>query len=58
MLGHFSLGELTVLLAIVVLLFGAKRLPEVAGSFGKSIKAFKQGLKEEENEPPPDPKKN
>lgn len=50
MFGRFSLAELVVLLVIVLLLFGAKRLPEVAASFGKSIKAFKDGLKEGESE--------
>jgi len=48
MLGHFSLPELLVLLVIVLILFGANRLPELAGSFGKSIRAFKEGVKEAE----------
>lgn len=51
MLGHFSLPELLVLLIIVLILFGANRLPELAGSFGKSIRAFKEGLKETEETP-------
>ena len=38
-------GELLVILAIVALLFGAKRLPDLAQSLGKSIKIFKQSLK-------------
>jgi sec-independent protein translocase protein TatA len=53
-----EIPELLLVLAVVVILFGAKRLPEVAANFGKSIKAFKQGLKGEVDEPPPDPKKN
>jgi sec-independent protein translocase protein TatA len=48
MIPHFSLGELVVLLIVVVLLVGPKRLPELAGSFGKSIKSFKEGLRESE----------
>ena len=38
-------GELLVVLAIVLLLFGAKRLPELAQSLGKSIQIFKESFK-------------
>lgn len=38
--------EWLVILAIVVLLFGAKKLPELGGSVGKSIKEFKKGVEE------------
>jgi sec-independent protein translocase protein TatA len=40
------LPELIVLLAIVLLFFGAKRLPEMGASIGKSINAFKKGMSE------------
>jgi len=46
MFPHLSLGELVVLLLVVLLLVGPRRLPELAASFGKSIKSFKEGLKE------------
>lgn len=39
-------GELIGLLLIVLLLFGAKRIPEIAGSFGKGIKEFKRNITE------------
>ena len=39
-------GELIGLLLIVLLLFGAKRIPEIAGSFGKGIKEFKRNMNE------------
>lgn len=39
-------GELIGLLLIVLLLFGAKRIPEIAGSFGKGIKEFKRNMSE------------
>ncbi|MBV9259091.1 MAG: twin-arginine translocase TatA/TatE family subunit [Ktedonobacteraceae bacterium] len=38
--------ELIILLAIVLLIFGAKRLPEMGASIGKSIKEFQKGMKE------------
>ena len=44
-------GEWLLVGAVVLLLFGAKRLPEVAESFGKSIKSFKKGIKEAEEDP-------
>lgn len=43
-----GIGELAVILVIALLLFGAKRLPELARSVGGSINAFKQGLKDGE----------
>ena len=36
---------MVVILLIVMLLFGAKRLPEVARGLGKSLQAFKDGMK-------------
>ena len=50
MFPHLSLGELIVLLFVVLLLVGPKRLPELAASFGKSIKSFKEGLREDPRE--------
>ena len=38
-----SMGHLMILL-VVVLLFGAKRLPELGSSLGKGIRAFKKGM--------------
>ena len=42
----FGLGplELGIILAIVVVLFGAKRLPEIGSGMGKAIKNFKSGI--------------
>jgi sec-independent protein translocase protein TatA len=39
-------SEWIVILVIVVLLFGAKKLPELGGSVGRSIKEFKKGVDE------------
>lgn len=41
--GKFGFGEILLVLFVVLLLFGAKRIPELAGSFGKGIRAFKRG---------------
>ena len=41
------LPELLVILFIVVLIFGAGKLPEIAGSMGKSIKEFRRGVQVE-----------
>lgn len=38
-----SLGHLIILL-VIVLLFGGKRLPELGGALGKGLRSFKQGL--------------
>ena len=42
--GNFGFGEILIILLVVLLLFGAKRIPEIAGSFGKGIKEFKKSL--------------
>ena len=44
-----GMGELIAILAIVILLFGAKKLPKLGESLGSSIKNFKKGLNESES---------
>jgi sec-independent protein translocase protein TatA len=55
-LGGLSGTELLVVLGVAVLLFGGKKIPEVAKGLGEGIKNFKQAMKAEE-EPSPETKK-
>lgn len=41
---RMGMSELLVILAILVLLFGAKRLPQLADGMGKAIRNFKRGM--------------
>lgn len=41
-----GMGELVIILLIVLLIFGASRLPQIAQALGKSIKEFKKAGKE------------
>jgi sec-independent protein translocase protein TatA len=50
MFGNIGFPELLVILLIVLLLFGAKRLPEIARGLGKSLHEFKKGFKEIETD--------
>lgn len=44
--GAVGLPELLIILGILLLLFGAKRLPDVARSLGRSVKELQRGLDE------------
>lgn len=43
-------GEMLMALVAILLLFGAKRIPEIAGSFGKGIKEFKKNMNDVQKE--------
>ena len=58
MFGNLGFTEIAILLLILVLFFGAKRIPEIGSSIGKGIKEFKRGLKDinsSESDPPAPP---
>ncbi len=48
----FGLGiwELIIILLIVLLVFGASKLPEIGKGLGKAIKGFKESVKEEQKD--------
>ncbi len=43
-MANLGFTEIALILLVVLLLFGAKRLPEVGASFGKGIREFKRSL--------------
>ncbi len=49
-MGHIGLPEILVVSLIIVLLFGAKKLPALGSALGKAIKEFKKSGKDSEDE--------
>ncbi len=47
---HFGMTEILIVLVIILLLFGAKRIPDLAKSLGSSVKSFKKGIADQEEE--------
>jgi sec-independent protein translocase protein TatA len=48
----FNLGwtEVLIILGVAVLIFGPKKLPELGSTFGKTLKEFKDGMTQSQNE--------
>ena len=46
MLNNIGMPEILVILVLVLLVFGAKRLPEMGAAMGKGIREFKRSLKD------------
>jgi sec-independent protein translocase protein TatA len=58
MFGNLGFTEILILMLVLLLVFGAKRIPEIGSSIGKGIKEFKNSLKDVtepdvRNVPPP-----
>ena len=53
MLGRVGLPELIIILLIVILIFGANRLPELGKGIGNAIRNFKDATKDGENDTKP-----
>jgi len=50
MFRQIGAGEIVLVLAVLLLLFGSKKLPELARSLGRSARELKEGLREGEKE--------
>jgi len=55
MFGDLSFAHILILLLVLVLVFGAKRIPEIGSSIGQGIKEFKRSLKDADVTSPPPP---
>ena len=49
-IGGLGMGEMILIFLVVLLLFGAKKLPEIGSSLGKGIREFKSSVKDIERE--------
>lgn len=48
-MGRIGMPELLVILAIVIIIFGANRLPDLGRGIGSAIKNFKDGMKDDDH---------
>ena len=56
-MGSFSIWHWLIVLLVVVLIFGTKKLRNIGEDLGGAVKGFKEGMKsEEEKQKPQDPK--
>ena len=53
-MGNFGVGEWLVVLLVILVLFGAKKIPDLAKGIGKGIKDFKKELKDDDEDKPSD----
>ncbi len=49
-IGGLGIGELSIILVIILLLFGSKKLPELSKSVGQSLREIRGGLREDSND--------
>lgn len=54
-MGDIGVTELLLVLAVVLLLFGGKKIPELMRGIGKGIRGFKDGVKGKDEDPKPEP---
>jgi sec-independent protein translocase protein TatA len=51
-MGPIGLPELIIILFIIILIFGASRLPDIAGGIGRGIKNFKEAVRDNKDDHP------
>lgn len=56
-MGSFSIWHWLIVLVVVVLVFGTKKLGNIGSDLGKAVKGFKDGVKGEEDKPKEEEKK-
>lgn len=49
-MGGLGFTELIIILVIIMIIFGAGKIPQIGSAFGKTIKNFKKSMKEEDEE--------
>ena len=54
-MGEFSIFHWLVVLAVILIFFGGKRIPEIMKGFGEGIRSFKDGMSGTSQTPPPAP---
>ena len=54
-LGPLGITEILIILAVILLIFGARRLPEIGSSMGKGIRTFKSALMGEDDKSQQEP---
>jgi len=48
--GSLGFWEITLIVLVVILLFGGKKIPELMKGLGKGVKSFKEGMKDVEED--------
>lgn len=51
MFEDLSIGKILLIVLVLVIFFGAKRIPEIAQSLGKGVKEFKKSIKDIQEDP-------
>jgi sec-independent protein translocase protein TatA len=49
-MGNLGVPELLIILLVILVLFGAKKIPDLAKGIGQGIKEFKKGIKDNEDD--------
>jgi sec-independent protein translocase protein TatA len=50
-MGNFGVTEIALILLVIIIFFGAKKMPELAQGVGRGIRDFKRALREDERPP-------